>query len=100
MTTPNPSPRPTGDAVSHHHEVVVIGGGPAGLAGATALVRARRSVLVVDAGSPRNAPADGVHNYLGHEGTPPGQLLAIGRKEVTGYGGRVVEDTVTRLERL
>ncbi|GAB3118751.1 NAD(P)/FAD-dependent oxidoreductase [Streptomyces calidiresistens] len=100
MTTPNPSPRPVGDAVSHHHEVVVVGGGPAGLAGATALARARRSVLVVDAGSPRNAPADGVHNYLGHEGTPPGQLLAIGRKEVTGYGGRVVEDTVTRLERL
>ncbi|MFD0662506.1 FAD-dependent oxidoreductase [Thermocatellispora tengchongensis] len=53
------------------YDVVVIGGGAAGLGGALALSRARRSVLVVDAGQPRNAPAEGVHNYLGAEGTPP-----------------------------
>ena len=69
---------------------MVIGGGAAGLSGAVALARSRRSVLVVDAGEPRNAPADGVHNYLGREGTPPGSLLAIGRAEVAGYGGEVV----------
>jgi thioredoxin reductase len=79
------------------YDVVVIGGGAAGLAGALALARARRSVLVVDAGAPRNAPAGHVHNYLAREGTPPGELLAIGRAEVTGYGAEVVTDTVTGL---
>ncbi|WP_338104559.1 FAD-dependent oxidoreductase [Microbispora catharanthi] len=47
------------------YDVVVVGGGPAGLSGALALARARRSVLVVDAGEPRNAPAAHMHNYLG-----------------------------------
>jgi thioredoxin reductase len=46
------------------YDVVVIGGGAAGLAGAVALARSRRSVLVVDAGEPRNAPAAHVHNFL------------------------------------
>jgi thioredoxin reductase len=79
------------------YDVVVIGGGAAGLSGALALTRARRSVLVVDAGAPRNAPAGHVHNYLGREGTPPAELLAIGRSEVRGYGGEIVADTVTGL---
>src|SRR3990170_4299848 len=56
------------------YDVVIIGGGAAGLSGALALGRARRSVLVVDAGEPRNAPAGHVPNYLGREGTPPGEL--------------------------
>ena len=52
------------------YDVVVIGGGAAGLSGALTLARAGRSVLVVDDGRPRNAPAGHVHNYLGREGTP------------------------------
>ncbi len=72
------------------YDVVVLGGGAAGLSGALVLGRARRSVLVVDAGEPRNAPAGHVHNYLGREGTPPGELLAAGRAEVAAYGGGVV----------
>ncbi len=56
------------------YDVVVVGGGAAGLSGALALVRARRSVLVVDAGQPRNAPAAHVHNYLTRDGTPPSEL--------------------------
>jgi thioredoxin reductase len=72
------------------YDVVVVGGGAAGLSGALALSRARRSVLVVDDGRPRNAPAAEMHNYLGRDGTPPGELLAAGRAEVTGYGGEVV----------
>jgi thioredoxin reductase/SAM-dependent methyltransferase len=87
-------------AVDESYDVVVVGGGAAGLAGAVTLARARRSVLVVDAGAPRNAPADGVHNYLGREGTPPGELLAAGRAEVAGYGGHLVAGTVTALDRL
>jgi len=82
------------------YDVVVVGGGAAGLAGALALARARRSVLVVDAGHGRNAPAGQVHNYLGREGTPPGELLAIGRAEVSGYGGQILTGDVTGAERL
>ncbi|HEY2195193.1 MAG TPA: bifunctional NAD(P)/FAD-dependent oxidoreductase/class I SAM-dependent methyltransferase [Actinomycetospora sp.] len=70
-------------------DVVVVGGGAGGLATALTLARSRRRVLVVDAGEPRNAPADGVHNYLGREGTPPAELTATGRAEVEGYGGVV-----------
>ncbi|MFH9422986.1 NAD(P)/FAD-dependent oxidoreductase [Streptomyces sp. NPDC017529] len=72
------------------YDVVVIGGGAAGLAGALALGRARRSVLVVDAGRPRNAPAAASHNYLTRDGASPAELLAAGRAEVARYGGEVV----------
>jgi thioredoxin reductase len=80
------------------YDVIVIGGGAAGLAGATTLLRSRRSVLVVDGGEPRNAPADGVHNFLTREGTPPGELLAAGRAEVLGYGGEVARGNVVEVE--
>ena len=82
------------------YDVVVVGGGAAGLGGALTLARARRSVLVIDAGQPRNAPAAHVHAYLGREGVPPAQLLAEGRTEVTGYGGEVVQGRVASAERL
>ncbi|NJC12503.1 thioredoxin reductase/SAM-dependent methyltransferase [Micromonospora profundi] len=74
--------------MSETYDVVVVGGGAAGLSGALALSRARRSVLVIDAGEPRNAPADHIHNYLGREGTPPAELIAAGRAEVASYGGQ------------
>jgi thioredoxin reductase len=74
---------------SHSYDVVIIGGGPAGLGAALTLSRARRRVLVVDAGRPRNARAAHAHNYLGREGVPPLELLAIGRDEVADYGGEV-----------
>ncbi|MFF4007241.1 NAD(P)/FAD-dependent oxidoreductase [Streptomyces sp. NPDC001717] len=75
------------------YDVVVVGGGAAGLAGALTLVRARRSVLVIDAGSPRNAPATHMHGYLGHDGRSPAELLERGRAEVTGYGGLIRRGT-------
>ena len=77
------------------YDVVVIGGGAAGLNGALQLARSRRSVLVVDAGQPRNRPAAAVHGLLGHDGVPPARLLARGRDEVRGYGGEVVAGEVT-----
>ncbi len=106
--TPPPAPTPSDPAANdptagdptHRYDVVVVGGGAAGLGGALTLARARRSVLVIDAGEPRNAPAGHVHNYLGREGTPPGELLAIGRQEVAGYGGEVVPGRVTAVRRL
>lgn len=73
----------------HEVDVLVIGGGAAGLSGALTLGRARRSVLVVDAGEPRNAPAAHMHGFLGHDGLPPAELLARGRAEVEGYGVRL-----------
>jgi len=90
----------TGNGSTARYDVIVVGGGAAGLSGALALARARRSVLVIDGGTPRNAPADHAHNYLGREGTPPLELLAIGRGEVAGYGGEVVTGWVRGIERL
>lgn len=80
-------------------DVIVIGGGAAGLSAALTLGRSRRSVLVVDDGTPRNAPAASMHNYLGHEGLPPSELLALGRAEVARYGVTVVDGRVTGAER-
>ena len=76
--------------VERHCDVAVIGGSAAGLAAALQLGRQRRSVIVVDAGEPRNAPAAHMHSYLGHDGRPPAELTAIGREEVRSYGGEVV----------
>src|SRR5512133_310899 len=73
------------------YDVVVVGGGVAGLSGALLLARSRRSVLVVDAGEPRNAPAAGVHGFLSRDGVDPLALLELGRAEVRGYGGQVID---------
>ena len=86
--------------MDEQYDVVVIGGGAAGLSGALALSRARRSVLVVDDGTPRNARAGHVHNYLGREGATPAELLASGRAEVAGYGGRFVDGRFAGAERV
>lgn len=87
-----------GEQVEDFYEVLVIGGGAAGLSGALTLARARRSVLVVDAGEPRNAPAAGVHGLLGVEGTPPGELLERGRAEVRAYGAHITRGRVRSIE--
>ncbi|MFD1151840.1 NAD(P)/FAD-dependent oxidoreductase [Saccharothrix hoggarensis] len=81
-------------------DVVVVGGGAAGLNAALVLGRARRSVVVVDSGEPRNAPAEGVHGFLSRDGVPPGELLGVGRDEVARYGGRFVSGRVARVERV
>jgi thioredoxin reductase len=83
--------------MNESYDVVVIGGGAAGLSGAVALARSRRSVLVADAGEPRNSPAGHVHNFLTRDGTPPGELYAAGRAEVARYGGHVEAGQVTSL---
>ena len=88
-----------GSQVDKNYDVVVVGGGAAGLSGALTLARARRSVLVVDEGTPRNALAEGVHNYLGRDGTPPAELTAAGRAEVAGYGGTLVPGRVIAAHR-
>lgn len=64
---------------------VVIGGGAAGLSAALVLGRARRDILVIDAGKQSNLSAHGVGGLLGHDGLPPAELYARGREEVASY---------------
>jgi thioredoxin reductase len=87
------------DRLKYRYDVVVVGGGAAGLNGAMMLARSRRSVVVLDAGRPRNAPAGGVHGLLGLDGTNPLELLDRGRVEVRGYGGEVVSASVESVTR-
>lgn len=79
-------------------DVLIIGGGPAGLSAALTLARARRSVTVVDAGEPRNATAEHMHGFLTRDGMPPAALRETGRTEVRGYGGEIIDGTVERAE--
>ncbi|SFO50304.1 Thioredoxin reductase [Geodermatophilus obscurus] len=80
------------------YDVVVVGGGAAGLSAALVLGRARRRVAVVDAGAPRNAPAVHMQGFLSRDGMPPGDLPAAGRMEVAGYGVELIEDRVVGIE--
>lgn len=75
-------------------EVAVIGGGTGGLAASIALARSLRSVIVIDAGSPRNAPSAHAHNVLGHEGVNPLDLVARGRQEAEAYGVQFLDASV------
>lgn len=83
-----------GPTLQRHCDVAVIGGSAAGLAAALQISRQRRSVVVVDDATPRNAPAAHMHGYLGHEGVAPGELVTVGREEVRGYGAEVLSGRV------
>jgi thioredoxin reductase len=77
------------------YDAIIVGGGPAGLAAALTLGRSRRSVLLLEAGQGRNAPAAAVHNLLAHDGTSPAQLRRIGREQLARYPGvQLCEATV------
>jgi thioredoxin reductase len=90
----SPDSRAQSDLPSTYYDVVVIGGGAAGLSAALVLARARRSVMVVDGGRPRNAPASGVHGFLTRDGIPPAELIAAGQAEVRSYGGQIITGEV------
>lgn len=91
MTTHRHGPR----VVERHCDVAVVGGSAAGLAAALQLARQRRSVIVIDAGEPRNAPAAHMHSFLTRDGTPPARLLELSREEVRAYGVEVLDGRVT-----
>ncbi|RGC65213.1 Thioredoxin reductase [Micromonospora sp. MW-13] len=80
------------------YDVVVVGAGAAGLNAALVLARARRRVAVVDAGTPRNAPAAHMQGFLSRDGMPPASLLEVGRAEVTGYGVTLFEGRVDHID--
>ncbi|MGK3966660.1 NAD(P)/FAD-dependent oxidoreductase [Sorangium sp. So ce118] len=74
------------------YDVLIVGGGPAGLSAALTLGRARKKALLVDGGPGRNHVADTVHNFLSRDGTPPAVLRKIGREQLEPY------ETVTYTE--
>ena len=81
------------------YDIVVIGGGASGLSAALVLGRARRSVAVIDAGAPRNAPATHMHGFLSRDGMPPSELLREGRSELRRYGVALIDDRVVEAAR-
>lgn len=76
------------------YDVVIVGGGPAGLSAALILARCRRRVVVIDSGQPRNAVVRTFHGYLGRDGTSPAELLRDGRDELGKYEVEVLHDLV------
>lgn len=74
------------------YDVVIIGGGPAGLSAALMLGRGRKRVLLCDAGPPRNAAAERVHNFMSRDGTPPAELRRIAREQLAPYESVAVRD--------
>ncbi len=72
------------------YDIAIVGGGPAGLSAALVLGRARRRVVVIDAGEPRNAPATHMQGFISRDGTPPSVLLEQARLEVRRYGVELV----------
>jgi thioredoxin reductase len=74
------------------YDVVIVGGGPAGLAAALALARARRRVLLCDGGPRRNAAASHIHNFVTRDGTPPEEFRRSGRDQLGRYQNVEVRD--------
>ncbi len=66
-------------------DVIIVGGSAAGLSAAMVLGRFRRRVLILDQQKPRNAPAEAAHNFFTRDGTPPADLLQIGREQLRPY---------------
>ena len=80
------------------YDVVVVGGGAAGLSAALVLGRARRRVAVVDGGEPRNAPAAHMQGFLSRDGMSPADLLRVGRDEAAAYGVEFISGHVGTIE--
>jgi thioredoxin reductase len=81
-------------------DVIVIGGGPAGLSAALMLGRCRRTVLLCDRGQPRNRRSRALHGYLTRDGVAPATLNELGRAELTQYGIELRSIGVTAVSRL
>jgi thioredoxin reductase len=72
-------------------DVVIVGGGPAGLNAALVLGRCRRNVLLFDDGKPRNAVSHALHGFLSRDGTAPSELRAIALQQLGTYASVKVE---------
>jgi thioredoxin reductase len=76
------------------YDVIIVGGGPAGLSAALALGRARKRVLLCDSGPRRNAAAEQIHNFVTRDGTPPNEFRKAGRRELVTYPNVQARDEV------
>jgi thioredoxin reductase len=81
------------------YDVIVIGGGPAGLSAALMLGRCRRNVLLCDEGRPRNRRSRALHGYLTRDGIAPASFNERGRAELVKYGVRFRSVVVTAVTR-
>jgi thioredoxin reductase len=86
-------------SIAESWDVVVIGGGGAGLSAALTLTRALRRTLLLDAGYQRNRLAEHSHGVLGLDGTAPSRFVETGRAEVLAFGGEIRDDVVVTAER-
>jgi thioredoxin reductase len=80
-------------------DVIIVGGGPAGLSAALFLGRCRRKVLVFHDGKPRNAVSRAAHGVFTRDGESPAELLRLGREQLDRYGVLVREMEITRISR-
>ncbi|MEP7117097.1 MAG: NAD(P)/FAD-dependent oxidoreductase [Acidobacteriota bacterium] len=79
-------------------ELVIVGGGPAGLSAALVAARARRTVLLVDGGEARNRVAEAMHGFITRDGVPPAEFRALARVQLAAYPTvTVVDDDVTAI---
>src|SRR4030095_8841113 len=76
-------------------DVIIVGGGPAGLNAAVVLGRCRRKVLLFDTGKQRNRQSHGIHNFLTRDDMLPGDFIQLAKKEVRKYGVTMKKEAVT-----
>jgi len=75
----------TEEYLKDSYDVIVVGGSFAGLSGAMQLARARRRILIVDAGRPRNRFIASAHGFLGQDGKPPREIIGLARNQLSSY---------------
>lgn len=83
-----------------NYDVIIVGGGPAGLSAALVLGRCRHTVLVCDSGRYRNHVAHALHGFLSRDGLPPTELRRIGREQLQPYGVSILETEITHAVKL
>ena len=81
-----------------NYDVIIIGGGAAGLNAALVLGRCRRSVLVFDSNQRRNAVSHALHGFLSRDGMPPQELLRIGREQLLPYGVEIIDTEISNAQ--